>query len=111
VVLTLFSLFVLTSALERSGAARWLASHIVEWGGKSERRLIVLLAGASAVLSVFMNNLAAAALVLPSAIDAGRRTGVKTSKLLIPVAYGSLLGGVATYFTTANIIVSDLLTS
>ena len=111
VVLTLFSLFVLTSALEKSGAARWLASHIVDWGGKSERRLIVLVAGASAVLSVFMNNLAAAALLVPSAVDASRRTGVKTSKLLIPVAYGSLLGGVATYFTTANIIVSDLLTS
>lgn len=111
VVLTLFSLFVLTSALEKSGAARWVASHIVAWGGNSERRLILLFAGTSALLSVFMNNLAAAALVLPSAIDASRRTGVATSKLLIPVAYGSLLGGVATYFTTANIIMSDLLTS
>jgi len=107
----LFSLFVLTSALEKSGAARWVASHIVAWGGSSERRLILLFSGASALLSIFMNNLAAAALVLPSAVDASRRTGVKTSKLLIPVAYGSLLGGVATYFTTANIIVSDLLVS
>ena len=111
VVLTLFSLFVITSAIERSGAARWLAGHIVAWGGNSERRLIVLFAAASALLSILMNNLAAAALILPSAIDTSRRTGVKTSKLLIPVAYGSLLGGVATYFTTANIIVSDLLTS
>jgi di/tricarboxylate transporter len=111
VVLTLFSLFVLTSAVERSGGARWLASHVIAWGGNSERRLIVLFASASAVMSLFMNNIAAAALVLPSAIDASRRSGVKTSKLLIPVAYGSLLGGVATYFTTANIIVSDLLTS
>ena len=111
VILTLFSLFVLTSALEKSGAARWLASHMVAWGGNSERRLILLFAGSSALLSTLMNNLAAAALVLPSAIDASRRTGVKTSKLLIPVAYGSLLGGVATYFTTANIIVSDLLVS
>jgi di/tricarboxylate transporter len=47
--------------------------------------------------------------LLPSALEACRRTGIKPSKLLIPVAYGSLLGGVATYFTTANIIVSDLL--
>ncbi|HEY3839287.1 MAG TPA: SLC13 family permease [Bryobacteraceae bacterium] len=111
VVLTLFSLFVLTSAIEKSGAARWMAAHIVAWGGHSERRLIVLFSTASALLSVFMNNLAASALILPSAIDASRRSGIKTSKLLIPVAYGSLLGGVATYFTTANIIVSDLLTT
>ena len=79
--------------------------------GTSERRLILLFAGASALFSMAMNNLAAAALVLPSAMDASRRSGVKASKLLIPVAYGSLLGGAATYFTTANIIVSDLLTS
>lgn len=111
VVITLFSLFVLTSAIENSGMARWFAARAVAWGGNSERRLIVLFTCASAVLSLFMNNLAAAALVLPSAVDASRRTGVKTSKLLIPVAYGSLLGGVATYFTTANMIVSDLLTS
>jgi di/tricarboxylate transporter len=61
VVLTLFSLFVLTSALERSGAARWLAAHMVAWGGASEHRLILLFTSVSAVLSVFMNNLAAGA--------------------------------------------------
>jgi di/tricarboxylate transporter len=44
-------------------------------------------------------------------MDAARRTRVSPSKLLIPVAYGSLLGGTATYFTSANIIVSSLLQS
>ncbi|MEJ2599573.1 MAG: SLC13 family permease, partial [Anaerolineales bacterium] len=53
--------------------------------------------------------LAAGALILPSAMEVSRKTGVKPSKLLIPVAYGSLLGGAATYFATANIIVSSLL--
>jgi len=56
-----------------------------------------------------MNNLAAGALLLPSAMEVSRRTGTRPSKLLIPVAYGSLLGGSATYFTTANIITSGLL--
>ncbi len=63
----------------------------------------------TAFLSLFMNNLAAGALMLPSAMEVARRTGIKPSKILIPVAYGSLLGGTATYFTTANIIVSGLL--
>lgn len=111
VVLTLFGLFVLSGALEKSGVARWLASHIVAWGGQSERLLILLFSSAAALLSTLMNNLAVTALMLPSAIDAGRRTGLKPSKLLIPVAFGSLLGGMATYFTAANIIVSDLLVS
>jgi di/tricarboxylate transporter len=111
VIVTLLSLFIITRALDKTGVTRWVARRILAIGGQSESRLIVLFSGATAVLSLFMNNLAAGALLLPSAMDVSRRTGIKPSKLLIPVAYGSLLGGVATYFTTANIIVSDLLTS
>lgn len=109
VVITLISLFILTRGLEKSGVTRWIAQQIVRVGGNRPGRLIALFATATALLSLVMNNLAAGALVLPSAMEAARRTGVKPSKLLIPVAYGSLLGGAATYFTTANIIMSDLL--
>ena len=110
-MITLFSLFVLTRALDKTGVTRWIAGRVLAVGGHSERRLIVLFAGVTALLSLFMNNLAAGALLLPSAMDIARRTGIRPSKLLIPVAYGSLLGGAATYFTTANIIASDLLTT
>lgn len=109
VVVTLISLFILTRALEKSGVTYWIAHKLIQVGGTSQNRLIGLFATTTAFLSLFMNNLAAAALILPSAMEVARRTGIKPSKLLIPVAYGSLLGGVATYFTTANIIVSDLL--
>lgn len=109
VVITLLSLFIITRALEKSGVARWIARKLIEIGGSSETRLIALFAATTAFLSLFMNNLAAGALLLPSAMEVSHRTHVKPSKLLIPVAYGSLLGGSATYFTTANIIVSDLL--
>lgn len=109
VIITLISLFVLTHALEKSGVTRWIARRLIEIGGSSETRQIALFAATTAFLSLFMNNLAAGALILPSAMEVARRTGVRPSKLLIPVAYGSLLGGSATYFTTANIIVSDLL--
>ncbi len=109
VVITLISLFILTRGLEKSGVTRWIAHHIVRLGGNHPGRLIALFTTITAFLSLFMNNLAAGALVLPSALEASRRTGIKPSKLLIPVAYGSLLGGSATYFTTANIIMSDLL--
>jgi di/tricarboxylate transporter len=109
VVITLISLFILTRGLEKSGVTRWIAKQILRIGGSSPSRLIALFATVTALLSLFMNNLAAGALVLPSAMEASRRTGIKPSKLLIPVAYGSLLGGSATYFTTANIIMSDLL--
>lgn len=108
-VITLMSLFIVTACLDKYGATRWIAGKLLAIGGSSERRLITLFAGASATLSLFMNTLAAGALLLPSALDASRRTGVKPSKLLIPIAYGAMLGGAATYLTTANIIVSALL--
>ncbi len=109
VVITLISLFIMTSALEKSGIPRWFARRIMRLGGSRPSAYIGLFALFSACMSLFMNNLAAAALLLPSAMEVARRTGMKPSKLLIPVAYGSLLGGAATYFTTANIVVSDLL--
>lgn len=111
VVITLLGLFIVTRCLDKTGVTRWIARRVLALGGRSERRLIALFTTATALLSLFMNNLAAGALLLPSAMDVSRRTGIRPSKLLIPVAYGSLLGGAATYFTTANIIVSDLLTS
>ncbi len=108
-VITLLSLFILTYSLDKYGVTRMIASRLLKIGGRSERRLIGLFAVTSALLSLFMNNLAAGALLLPSALDASRRTGVKPSKLLIPIAYGTMLGGAATYLTTANIVVSSLL--
>ncbi len=109
VVITLISLFIITRGLDKSGVTRWMAHQMIRLGGHKTGRLIALFAAVTAFLSLFMNNLAAGALVLPSAMEASRQTGIKPSKLLIPVAYGSLLGGSATYFTTANIIMSDLL--
>lgn len=109
VIITLIALFILTSSLEKSGVPRWLASRLVRIGGENPATYIGLFTLVSAGLSLFMNNLAAGALLLPSAMEVARRTHIKPSKLLIPVAYGSLLGGSATYFTTANIIISDLL--
>jgi len=109
IILILISLFILTRILEKSGVTRWIAWQLLKVGGMNLGRLIGLFAGTAALLSLFMNNLAAGALVLPIAMEVARRTRIKPSKLLIPVAYGTLLGGAATYFTTANIIVSTLL--
>jgi len=109
IVLILVSLFILTRVLEKSGITRWIAWQLLKLSGMDQGRLIGLFAATAALLSLFMNNLAAGALVLPIAMEVARRSQIKPSKLLIPVAYGTLLGGAATYFTTANIIVSTLL--
>ncbi|MCC7117754.1 MAG: SLC13 family permease [Anaerolineales bacterium] len=108
-VIALLSLFIVTACLDKYGVTRWIAKKMLSLGGRSEQKLIGLFAFTAAFLSLFMNTLAAGALLLPSALNASHRTGVKPSKLLIPIAYGTMLGGAATYLTTANIIVSGLL--
>jgi di/tricarboxylate transporter len=72
-------------------------------------RLIILFMAAGALLSLVMNNIAAGAVLLPAAAQVGRDSNVRLSKLLIPLSFGTLVGGMATYFTTANIILSGIL--
>jgi di/tricarboxylate transporter len=62
------------------------------------------------VLSAFMNNVAVAALMLPVVMDIARKTDQSPSTLLMPLAYGSLLGGLTTMIgTPPNILVSEAL--
>ena len=56
-----------------------------------------------------MNNIAAAAVLLPAASGAAKKSGVNYSKVLMPLAFGTILGGMATLFTTSNIILNSLL--
>lgn len=108
-VITIIGLFVITQALENTGVVQWLANNLRQIGGGSEARLVVLFMAAGAVLSLIMNNIAAGAVLLPAAIQVSRDSNVRASKVLIPLSFGTLVGGMATYFTTANIIVSNIL--
>lgn len=109
VVITLIGLFILTQTLAYNGVILWLSQRLAKVGADSEARLVFLFTLTSALLSLLMNNVAVGALLLPSAMNVVRRSKVRASKLLIPIAFGTALGGMATYFTTANIVVSNLL--
>ena len=109
VVITLMGLFILAEGLEDTGIIRWAAGRLSNVGGGSEGRLLLTLMGTAAVLSLGMNNVAVGALFLPASIRVARTSGVPVSRLLLPVSYATLLGGMATIFTSANIIMSDLL--
>jgi di/tricarboxylate transporter len=108
-VITIIGLFMMTSALERAGVSRLMADHLLRMGAGSEARLVFLFTTGAALLSLFMNNVAAGAVLLPTAVNVTRRSQIPPSRLLMPLAFGTLLGGMATYFTTANILVSNTL--
>lgn len=110
-IFTLIGLFILTRALYQQGVLDWLADRVVHLAGGSTPRLIVLFSGLAILLSLFMNNIAVGALLLPGALQAARKTGTPPGRLLMPIAFATSLGGMSTYFTTANIVMSELLTS
>jgi len=108
-VVIMFSAYILAEGLRRSGMTERMGAFIIKLFGAGERRLIFGVMTASAVLSLFMNNIAAASLLFPSLSGVARRSKVSSSKLLMPLAFGTILGGMATLLTTTNIVVSGLL--
>ena len=109
VVITIIGLLVITRALEQTGVMQWIARQLQTYGRGSEAKLIALVMSAGAAVSLFMNNVAAAAVLLPAVLQVARESGVAASKLMIPLAFGVTVGGMATYFTTANILMSEVL--
>jgi di/tricarboxylate transporter len=108
-VITILSIFILTYGLERTGATSWVGGQLLSILGTSERRLVAAIMFTSAGLSLFMNTVAAAAVLLPTTMGIARQAKIRPSRLLMPLAFGSLLGGTATLLTTAHIIVSSTL--
>ncbi len=109
-VITVWAVFILSGGLQRTGVATMLGNQILRLMGSGEVRLIVGLMITAAFFSAFMNNVGVAALLLPVVMDLARRTGQAPSKLLIPLSYACLLGGLTTLIgTPPNILVADAL--
>ncbi len=109
-VITVWAVFILSGGLARTGVAGILGHQVLRLAGKGEVRLIALIMITSAFLSAFMNNVGVAALLLPVVMDISKRTGRPPSKLLIPLAFSSLLGGLTTQIgTPPNILITEAL--
>ncbi len=109
-VVTVWAIFILSGALDRTGVATLLGHNVLRLAGQSEARLIMVLMLTSGLLSAFMNNIGVAAMFLPVTLDISRQTKIPPSRLLLPLLYGTLLGGMLTLISTpANILVSEAL--
>jgi len=108
-VIIMMSAFILADGLRRSGATEKLGAFIVRLFGAGPRRMTFGVMTAGALLSLFMNNIAAASLLFPVISGVARRSKISSSRLLMPLAFGTILGGMATLLTTTNIITSGIL--
>jgi di/tricarboxylate transporter len=107
--ITVGAMFVLSAAIYKTGALNG-ASVLLIKAGKTNYTIallaIMLIAG---LLSAFINDTAVVALLMPVTIEVARKTGISPSKLLMPLSFGALMGGVCTLVgTSTNILVSGI---
>jgi di/tricarboxylate transporter len=106
-VVTVWAMFILSAALSQTGVARIIGRQVLKMAGNNEPRMIIVIMLTSGLLSAVMNNIGVAVLMLPVVMDIARSTQRPPSRLLMPLAYGCLLGGLTTLIgTPPNLLVS-----
>jgi di/tricarboxylate transporter len=108
IVVIIASALVLSAAIARSGLVDHLMAPLLPHL-KDERTQVPVLATITTLLSMATKNVGALALMMPSALRIARNTEVSPSRLLMPMSFGSLVGGLAVLVgTSPNIIVSEV---
>jgi di/tricarboxylate transporter len=111
-VVMIASLFVVSGGMFRTGVAQRLGLWLGRVAGDGEARLILLIMLLTAMLSAIMSSTGTVAVMLPVVVTLAWRARISPSKLLIPLAFASLLGGMLTLIGTApNVVVAELLTA
>jgi di/tricarboxylate transporter len=109
-VITVAAMFVLGAGISYTGAISTLGEHLIRMTGHNQTLMIASIMLTVAFFSAFINNIGATAILMPVIITMARKTSIPPSKLLIPLAFGSLLGGVCTLIgTPPNILINSLL--
>ena len=107
-VITVWAMFILSEGLTRTGIADIIGRQVMRLGGRREVAMIFVIMITGAVLSAFMNNIGVAALMLPVVVEVSRRTRIPASRLLMPLAYSTLLGGLMTLIgTPPNLLIAE----
>lgn len=110
-VIMILSLLIMTTALVRSGVVELVARAILRYSGTRYDVLLAVIMITVSVLSAFISNTAAAALFLPVVIGIAARAKISPSRLLMPVAFASILTSSVTLISTStNLVISGLMT-
>jgi di/tricarboxylate transporter len=106
-ILVLIALFVLTAGLTRTGVIERLGRRIATLAGGRPAVLTRTILVSATALSSFISNTVTTAVMLPVAIGSARRAKISVSKILMPLAFASILAGAVTLIgTTTNLVVS-----
>jgi di/tricarboxylate transporter len=109
-VITVWAVYIVSGALFRTGVADFLGEQIIKVAGNSEPRLVAVIMLTCGTMSAFMNNIGAAAVLLPAVAGISRQAKIPLSRLLIPLSFSSLMGGNMTLIgTPPNVLATSML--
>jgi len=110
IVITIAGLFILTGGLAKTGVIDLVGRRLHRTAGDSEFRIVALIMFAAAFSAAVMKNTTTTAMFLPVVLGIGARRNISPSKLLMPLAFGAILGGTCTLIgTSTNLAVSGAL--
>lgn len=110
IVITIAGLFILTGGLAKTGVIDLVGRRLHRTAGDSEFRIVALIMFAAALCAAVMKNTTTTAMFLPVVLGIAVRRNISPSKLLMPLAFGAILGGTCTLIgTSTNLAVSGAL--
>lgn len=111
VVIMMTGLFVVGGAIFQTGLAKMISSRILKLAGQSELRLFILVMLVTAAIGAFVSNTGTVALMLPIVVSLATGAGMNASRLLMPLAFASSMGGMMTLIgTPPNLVIQGTLT-
>ena len=102
IIIILAAVFIISGAVQRTGLVDVISARLMKFSGKSPSALLVVMMSVVGGVSAFMNNTTVTALFLPPVRGVARRLKISPSKLLMPLAYASILGGTCTLIGTST---------
>ena len=107
--MTVMAMFILSAGITRTGVIQIFRDLLLRWGGKSITRQIVVMGILVGPISGFINNTAVVAIFLPIVEDWCKKRGISPSKLLMPLSFVTILGGMITVIgTSTNVLASGI---
>ena len=107
VVIMMVGLFVVGGAVLRTGLARIASNQVMRLAGNSPTALFLLVVLTAAFIGAFVSNTGTVALMLPIVVSMAAQSGTNASRLLMPLAFASSMGGMLTLIGTPPHLTTD----
>ena len=112
IVIMMVGLFVVGGAIFKTGLAKMISSKILRLAGKSELKLFILIMMVTAFIGAFVSNTGTVALMLPIVVSMAASANISPGRVLMPLAFASSMGGMATLIgTPPNLVVDEVLSN